>query len=39
MKKLSQSEVKDFGGEKGFLDVQKRGEVKNKWCSENNVRN
>jgi hypothetical protein len=30
--------IQDFGGEKGFLDVKKRDEVKNKWCSENNVK-
>ena len=30
--------VKDFGGEKGFIDGQRRDECKNKWCVENNVR-
>jgi hypothetical protein len=29
--------VKDFGGEKGFIDGKKRDECKNKWCMENNV--
>jgi len=29
--------VKEFGGEKGFLDGIKRDEIKNKWCLENNV--
>ena len=30
--------IRDFGGDKGFSDVKKRDEVKNKWCSENNVK-
>jgi very-short-patch-repair endonuclease len=29
--------VKEFGGEKCFLDGIKRDEIKNKWCLENNV--
>lgn len=30
--------IKDFGGEKGFIDGQKRDECKNKWCMTNNVK-
>ena len=29
--------VKEFGGDKSFLDGIKRDGIKNKWCLENNV--